>query len=109
MKPKKVLEFKTISPFFEMCRDGEKPFDIRKVDNKDPRFRALFQVRFQKNTRWAIKFTNPATGEYFVRWLQAWEYLTDENRYCIKPDWLIMYLGSKYPFVSDEVQSDIEL
>ena len=93
MKPKKVLEFKTISPFFEMCRDGEKPFDIRKVDSKDHRFRALSQIRFKKNMQWAIRFTNPITGEAYTRWLYAWDYLIDENKILIKPDWLIMYLG----------------
>ena len=93
MKPKKILEFKTVSPFFEMCRDGEKPFDIRKIDNHDSRFRALFQVRYKENIQWAVKFTNPSTGESYMRWLDAWEYLTDQKGYCIKPDWLIMFLG----------------
>jgi len=93
MKPKKVIEFKTISPFFEMCRDGEKPFDIRKVDRHDPRFRSLFQVRFSENMQWAIKFTNPATGESYTRWLYAWDYMLDHKYHCIKPDWLIMHLG----------------
>jgi len=93
MEPKKILEFKTISPFFEMCRDGGKPFDIRKVDSKDPRFRALFQIRYKKNVQWAIKFTKPATGEYFTRWLYAWDYMVDQDGFCFEPDWLIMYLG----------------
>ena len=93
MKPKKIFNFKTITPFFEMCRDGKKPFDIRKVDNKDPRFRALFQVRYKENMQWAIRFTNPVTGESFTRWLYAWNYLFDHDSILIEPGWAIMYLG----------------
>ena len=89
----KILEFKTISPFYELCRDGKKPFDIRLRDAKDKRFRALSQIRFINNPGWAIRFVNPATGESFARMLQNWDYLKDQRSYCIKPAWVIMYLG----------------
>ena len=63
----KILEFKTISPFFELCRDGQKPFDIRLRDPKDKRFRALSQLPYSNQgeelvKNWAVKFTNPVTG-----------------------------------------------
>ena len=88
----KVLEFKTVSPFFEMCRDGKKPFDIRLRDHKDKRFQALSQLPYSYKGEnfmkgWAIKFVNPATGESFTRSLEYWEYLP------VKPTWVIMYLG----------------
>ena len=94
MKIKKVLDFKSITPFFELCRDGLKPFDIRLHDSRDSRFKALHQVRFIKDLKgWVIRFINPATGETFCRRLLGWEYMTDQNRVCFKPDWVIMYLG----------------
>ena len=101
MIPKKILDFKTISPFFEMCRDGEKPFDIRKIDNADARFRALFQIRGKENPQWAIRFTNPATGEVYMKWLLAWNYLMDHNQFCVYPSWAIMYLGEPKEATND--------
>lgn len=93
----KIIDFKTVSPFYELCRDGQKPFDIRLVDHKDKRFRALSQIRNQRKPitdyKWVIKFTNPATGESFMRYLTGWEYMIDQSFYCIVPDWIIMYLG----------------
>lgn len=90
----KTLEFKTISPFFELCRDGKKPFDIRLQDNHDARFRALSQKRFVYPLRnWAIKFTNPATGESFIRELKGWDYMEDKEHIPFQPNWIIMYLG----------------
>ena len=41
LKEGKVLEFKTISPFYEQERDGIKPFTIRQWDTSDERFQAL--------------------------------------------------------------------
>mgnify|MGYP001572887257 CR=1 FL=1 len=89
----KILKFKTISPFFELCRDGGKPFDIRLIDHKDKRFRALSQIRFKENPGWAIKFTNPTTGENFARLLLKWDYLRSWTGYVIEPNWAIVYLG----------------
>ena len=91
----KVLEFKTISPFFELCRDGEKPFDIRLIDHKDKRFKALSQwgSSEKRNWRWYIRFTNPITGETFTRKLVTWEYIRNLEGFLIQPEWLIMYLG----------------
>ena len=96
MEPKKVLEFKTISPLFEMCRDGEKPFDIRLYDPKDKRFRALSQLPYSyQGTNsikgWGVKFSNPSTGESFTRNLLHWKYLP------VQPAWIIMYLGELIP------------
>jgi len=89
----KTLEFKTISPFFELCRDGKKPFDIRLRDPKDKRFRALSHLPYSYAGEsliigWAVKFINPATGESFTRSLERWEYLP------VAPSWVIMYLGA---------------
>lgn len=97
MKPKKILEFKTISPFYELCRDGKKPFDIRLVDNKDSRYKGLYQIRNMLKPcaefQWAIRFINPSTNESFIRWLIDWNYLTNHEHLCIEPSWAIMYLG----------------
>jgi hypothetical protein len=94
----KTLEFKTISPFFELCRDGKKPFDIRLQDTHDPRFRALSQVRLVYPLRnWAVKFTNPETNESFTRELFGWDYLYDHDKIPIQPNWIIMYLGKVVP------------
>lgn len=94
MKAKKVLEFKTITPFFELCRDGQKLFDIRMYDPKDSRFKALHPVRFIKDLKgWVVRFTNPATGDTFCRILTGWDYMTDQNHWSFKPNWIIIYLG----------------
>jgi hypothetical protein len=88
----KILEFKTISPFFEQCRDGKKPFDIRLREPKDKRFRALSQLPYSYTGEnlikgWGVRFINPATGENFTRVLMRWEYLP------VQPSWIIIYLG----------------
>jgi hypothetical protein len=88
----KILEFKTISPFFELCRDGKKPFDIRLFDYHDKRFRSLSQ-RWVEN----IKFINPVTGESYTRKLKDWRYIQDTDHKFIKPYWIIMYLGKVVP------------
>jgi hypothetical protein len=93
----KVLDFKSISPFFEQCRDGHKMFDVRLYDGKDKRFHALSQLAYGFHSsimqiqikNWGIRFTNPATGEQFTRELLSWNYLSAE------PKWVIMYLGEK--------------
>lgn len=61
----KILNWKSVSPLYEMERDGLKPFTTRKIDPKDKRFRALSQ--WQSDSKWAIRITNPVTGESFVR------------------------------------------
>ena len=99
----RVLEFKTISPFFELCRDGQKPFDIRLRDPKDKRFRALSQLPYSYTGEdlikdCAIKFTNPVTRESFSRRLLRWEYLP------VSPSWVIMYLGEITELLGTEVR-----
>lgn len=95
----KILEFKTVSPLFELCRDGQKPFDVRKQDGGDRRFRALSQVRFEDISQkdWYIRFTNPATGEAFMRQLLHWDYIRDKEGFCVEPTWVILYLGGPAP------------
>lgn len=61
----KIIDFKTVSPLFEMERDGIKPFTTRLVDRKDKRFRALSQWKREK--QWYLRITNPTTGETFCR------------------------------------------
>lgn len=77
----KVVEFKTISPFFEQERDGIKPFTIRQWDDDDKRFVNLSSYE-------AVKITNPATGESFTRMLGLWDALEAEG-------WIIIYLGDR--------------
>ena len=68
----KLLEFKSIEPFFSQERDGEKPFTIRRRD-KDSRFRALSQ--WKPEYKWAVRITNPATGESFTRLIHCVSFL----------------------------------
>jgi len=100
----KVIEFETVSPLFEMERDGVAPFTFRQVDYHDPRFRALAQWRL--GCTWLIKITNPATSEYFyrklvsvdyVRWVN-WDIAQDPSRAFLErlqvfEDWRILVLG----------------
>ena len=86
----KVIEFKTISPFYEQERDGIKPFTVRKWDGKDKRFRALAQSRHRYGVLWAIKITNPANGETFMRGLKDYRYLSGTNW-----EWVIIDLGER--------------
>jgi len=90
-KSVKVLRFKLLPPFFELCRDGQKPFDIRLWDSKDTRFRALAQMHYP--LKWWIEFENPTSGETFQRELQEWKYLENWNGTLVKPLWIILYLG----------------
>lgn len=87
----KVLEFKTVSPLFEMERDGIKPFTTRRVDIKDSRFRALSQ--WQLGLDWAIRIVNPSTGETFTRKLIEERYIRDRDLLLVQPEWKILYLG----------------
>lgn len=81
----KIIDFKTISPLFEMERDGIKPFTERLIDYHDPRFRALAQWGPDKN--WAIRITNPNTGEQFVRQIKDVDYIRYIDGRKQFPDW----------------------
>lgn len=52
------VEFKTVSPLFEMERDGIKPFTTRLLDFDDKR---------TDGDKLFIRIVNPATGESFSR------------------------------------------
>jgi len=69
----KIIDFKTVSPFFEQERDGKKPFTIRLIDNKDSRFRALSQ--WEPGRKWLIRIYNPQTGESFIREIAGIDYV----------------------------------
>ena len=69
----KIIDFKTVSPLFEQERDGGKPFTIRKIDNKDPRFKALSQWSCERD--WGLRITNAQTGESFIRKIKNVSYL----------------------------------
>ena len=90
----KIIEFKTVSPMFEMERDGVKMFTVRLIDPKDKRFKALNQWR--PEYQWAISTTNPATGEMFKRRIQAvsflWYYKQDVG-IVANYKWRIIILG----------------
>lgn len=87
----RVVEFKTVSPLFEMERDGIKPFTIRRVEKGDARFRSLSHASF---VDWLIKITNPATGEYFYRKLLGKNFLQGLDNTQIS-DWMILYMGDQ--------------
>lgn len=95
----KVIEFKTVSPLFEMERDGVKPFTTRLVDRKDQRFRALSQWSPFYKTNWLIKIINPQTHKYFYRKLIGKQYvpgpLGSILGRALAQHWLILYLGDK--------------
>ena len=93
MKPK-IIEFKCQSPFFELTRDGKKPFDIRLIDPKDARFRALAQWRYNHASWkriWAIRLVHPS-GEFICRELRNIDHLRTKVRPPFT-DWLLLYLG----------------
>ena len=96
----KVLNFKSIEPFFSQERDGEKPFTTRRIDPKDKRFRALSQ--WKSYSSWAMRITNPGTGESFVRTILGIDRLRylDHKRgsgvfYESIEGWLLIILGDK--------------
>ena len=94
----KIIDFKSVSPLFEQERDGDKPFNIRKVDNKDVRFKALSQWSPERD--WGLRITNPQTSESFIRRIinvsYLWYYDCSGD---IKPglqgiyDWRIITMG----------------
>lgn len=91
----KILDFKSVSPLFEMERDGDKPFEVRKIDLKDKRFRALSQ--WQPSYNWGIRITNPATGESFIREIIEvsflWYYSHSDSGFKADADWKIIVMG----------------
>ena len=97
MKPK-IIEFKCLSPFFELTRDGKKPFDIRLIDPKDARFRALSQWKSNNASwkrLWAIRLVHPS-GQSICRELLDVDYVRTKIGLPII-DWLILYLGNDIP------------
>lgn len=87
----RALEYKTVSPLFEMERDGLKPFTIRHIEKGDPRVKSLSQASF---VNWLIKITNPATGEYFYRELIGRNILEGPGKTQLS-DWTILYMGKQ--------------
>jgi hypothetical protein len=69
----KVIEFKTVSPLFEMERDDKKCLTFREYDYSDKRFKALAQ--WNSDLEWYIKIINPATSESFIRRIYNISYL----------------------------------
>ena len=61
---KDIVDFKTVSPLFEMERDGVKPFTTQQLDFDDPRREHLWPHLHDYPI---IRITNPATGESFER------------------------------------------
>lgn len=97
----KILDFKTVVPLFEKEKYGAKPLTIRQVDNKDKRFRALAQ--WNRDCNWALRITNPDTGESFIRRIKSVSYLVYHD-WSVPPvpvlgqlridyDWRIILLG----------------
>jgi len=80
----KILEFKTVSPLFEMERDGVKSLTVRQVDPKDSRHRALSQWKPDKV--WGIRIKNPTSQEAFTRRIIGVSYLGYHEDY--HTEWL---------------------
>ena len=96
----RILEFKSISPFFEQEKDGSKPFIVLQWHTKDSRFRALalWDLACRRKGHkpdWLIKLTNPATGEYFYCRLEDVVYFPGQTGQGPMNDWLILYLGKE--------------
>ena len=97
----KIVDFKSVSPLYEMERNGEKPFTTRKIDYRDKRFRVLSQ--WIPGDSWGIRITNPATGESFVRELIAKDRLRYfnsrqkdwKNRLTLLEGWVIIVMGDR--------------
>ena len=95
----RILDYKTVSPLFEMERDGMKPFTIRHIEKGDKRQRAFSQ--WKPAWDWYVRITNPATGESFLRKIIAVSYLkyfdlSQEDvwqRQAAFYDWRIIVLG----------------
>ncbi len=87
----KVLNFKTISPFFEQERDGIKPFTIRQWDGADERFQKLAK-RYKYDV---VKITNPNIGQSFTRVYKGFATLDISPKIMEyrKMKWIIIYLG----------------
>ncbi len=85
----KVLQFKSISPFFEQERDGIKPFTIRLWDSNDNRFMTLPS----KSLRSEVKITNPTTKESFSREYEGFIFLAHPVQGIC--GWVIIYLGER--------------
>jgi hypothetical protein len=66
MLEKEVVEFKTVSPLFEMERDGVKKFTTRLLERTDGRRASCMAVQYRLIFA-DIKITNPETGESFTR------------------------------------------
>ena len=86
----KVLDFKTIEPFFSQERDGIKPFTVRRWDDTDSRFMAL-----ERSYGFSIRIRNPDTGESFIRELVSWDYIKRNSWKPIEPRWIILFLGDR--------------
>ncbi len=86
----KIIDFKTVSPLFEMERDGIKSFTERLIDLQDNRFKSIIYGSFQVSKEWGIRITNPATGENFTRQFDGWERLWVLGH---KTDWMAIFLG----------------
>ncbi len=97
----KYLDFKTIEPFYSLCRDGKKPFDIRIYDGKDTRFRRLNQLPHRYVSNWAIRFVNLVTGEQFARQLTGWRDIENEYLNIMSPRWIILFLGDIVPNIQE--------
>jgi hypothetical protein len=67
---KTVVNFKTVSPLFEMERDGIKPFTTRLLPVTDERFLHLYgclSCHPEMEHELFITITNPETRESFTR------------------------------------------
>jgi len=86
---RRIIEFKSVSPLFEMEKAGEKPFTTRKIEAGDKRFLYLGALISSRQPYSYIKITNIASGETFERRIKAVELLSK----C--PWWMIIYWEHK--------------
>ena len=85
---KTVVEFKTVSPLFEMERDGIKPFTTRLWDTSDKRFNTVLDL-MDFNETFEIQIINPETNESFIRTTNAAEWVLYTKHKWVNIHWKV--------------------
>ncbi len=100
----KVLDFKTVSPLFEMERDGVKPFTIRRIEHSDHEYLAYAKSLCGKAT-YFLYFRDDIWGAVvlcnFVQMLKSYfqperiKLTIHENAVCLKNEQILALLNEE--------------